>query len=212
MMSKHVSILFFAVLLLLPWIQPSARAVELKVAVVNMERLFDEYNKTKEANAQFKSRADEMDIKRKELLADVKARKAELDAISAEARDKSLSDAERAKKKTQEEEKYAQGREAEEKLVEFDKACKLQFGEQMRQIQKQIVVEIRAIIQAYIKDRGFTLVLDSSGKTMNNVESVLTCDPSFDITDAILTVLNKQPPKAAASPATPTNSVTPPKK
>ncbi len=194
MMSRRTIGWLCAACCFLPGLQPAAPAADLKIAVVNMERLFDEYHKTREANTRFKARADEMDIKRKALLADVKALKSELEALAAEARDKSLNEAERDRKRAQAEDKYTQTREAEEKLLEFDKASKQQIGDQMRQLQQQIVGELRAVIQAYIKDRGITLVLDRSGKTLNNVEAVLIADPSYDITEAILAIINKDAP------------------
>ncbi len=203
-MTKYSLLIAGLSLFLMPWLQPAAGAADLKIATVSMERLFDEYHKTREANARFKARADEMDVKRRELIAAVKGRKGELETLSAEARDKSLNDAERNRKLAQAEDKLTQAREAEEKLLEFDKACKLQFGDQMRQLQQQIVAEIRGVIQAYIKDRGITLVLDSSGKTMNNVEAVLFADQAFDITAAILAIINKDAPRAARAPETPT--------
>lgn len=209
-MAKHVAGLLLAVLLCLPGLP--AAAAELKIAVVSMERLFDEYHKTKEANARFKARADEMDIQRRELLANVKNLKKELDARAADARDKSLSDAERNKKQAEAEDKYNQTRQAEEKLLEFDKACKLQVGDQMRQLQQQFLVEIRGVIQAYIKERGITLVLDSSGKTLNNVEAVLIADKSFDITEPILALINQDAARAPAAATAPSNSTNSSKK
>lgn len=199
-MLKYTAVFLLAGFLFLPGIQPAAPAADLKIAVVSMERIFDEYHKTKEANAQFKSRADDMDLKRRELLDQIKSRKSELETLSAETRDKSLSDTERDKKKQQEEEKYTQVRDAEEKLMEFDKACKKQFGDQMRQLQQQIIVEIRGVIQSYAQSHGITLVLDNSGKTMNNTEAVIMADKSFDITDAVIAILNKDKPAPAAKP------------
>ncbi|MBU4200422.1 MAG: OmpH family outer membrane protein [Verrucomicrobia bacterium] len=199
-MSKYAAVILFSGLIFLPGIQPAASATDLKIAVISMERVFDEYHKTQEANAQFKSRADDMDLKRRDLLDQVKSRKSELETLSAETRDKSLSDTEREKKKQLEEEKYTQVRDAEEKLMAFDKACKKQFGDQMRQLQQQIIVEIRGVIQSYAKDHGITLVLDNSGKTMNNVESVIVADRSLDITDAVIAILNKDKPAPSAKP------------
>jgi len=186
--------------LILPWMQLPGSAAELKLATVSMERIFDEYHKTQEANAQFKARADEMDVKRRDLMDNVKSRKSELEALSAEARDKSLSDTEREKKKLLAEDKYTQAKDAEEKLMDFDKACKKQIGDQMRQMQQQIITEIRAIIQAYAKNNGITLVLDSSGKTMNQVEAIIVSDKALDITDAILAILNKDKTKTLSKP------------
>jgi Skp family chaperone for outer membrane proteins len=44
-------------------------AGEQKTAFINMERVFDEYYKTKTANLQFKARGEEIDVKRKDLVA-----------------------------------------------------------------------------------------------------------------------------------------------
>ncbi len=217
-MLKYSAGLLLMTLCFLPGLQPGASAADLKIALVSMERLFDEYHKTQAANARFKARADEMDIKRRKLLVDVKTLKNELEILGAEARDNSLNDTERNKKQAQAEDKYTQARNAEEQLMEFDKTCKQEFGDQMRQMQKQIVVEIRGVIQSYSKGRGITLVLDSSGKTMNNVEAVLIADTSFDITDAILEIINKTAPQAEAGAivssnlATASGSITPSKK
>ena len=199
-MSKHTVRIMATWFLILPWMQLPGSAAELKLATVSMERIFDEYHKTQEANAQFKARADEMDVKRRDLMDNVKSRKSELEALSAEARDKSLSDTEREKKKLLAEDKYTQAKDAEEKLMDFDKACKKQIGDQMRQMQQQIITEIRAIIQAYAKNNGITLVLDSSGKTMNQVEAIIVSDKALDITDAILAILNKDKTKTLSKP------------
>ena len=193
-MSKHTMRILVTWFLFLPWVQPSAEAVDLKIALVSMEHLFDKYHKTLAANARFKSRADEMDVKRRTFLNEIKSKRSELEALSAEARDQSLNDIEREKKKQQEEEKHTQLRDAEEKLVEFDRACKKQFGNQMRHMQQQLITEIRGIIQTYAKDHGITLILDSSGKTMNNVEAVVVSDKTLDITSTILEILNKDKP------------------
>jgi Skp family chaperone for outer membrane proteins len=195
-MLKFSHGLLVAGILLFPCFAPAA---DLKIATVSMERLFDEYHKTKDANARFKARADEIELRRREMLADLKTRKNELDELGAEIRDTSLNEAERNKKRAQAEAKFTQAREAEARLLEFDKTSKQQIGEQMRTMQQQFVTEIRGVLQAYIKDRGFTLVLDSSGKTMNNVEAVLIADKSFDITDAILAIINKDAPPAATN-------------
>ena len=177
-------------------------AAEPTIAFVSMERLFDDYYKTKAANVQLKARFESMDGPRRELMNQVKTLKTEVEKLGAEARDKSLSDAEREKKRTAAEEKFALFRDAEQKLAEFDGTYKKQFGEQMKQSQQQLVGEIRAVIQAYVKEHGIRIVFDSSGKTLNSVESVVYYDPVFDITEPILAILNKNAVEPEASKTT----------
>lgn len=183
-------------------------AAEPKMAFVSMERLFDNYYKTKAANIQLKASFESVETPRRDLLNQVKTLKTEVEKLGMEARDKSLSDAEREKKRTAAEDKFALFRDTEAKLVEFDNNYKKKFGEQMKQSQQQLVGEIRAVIEAYIKEHGIGIVFDSSGKTLNNVESVVYYDPALDITDPILTILNKN----ATEPAASKTSETEPKK
>lgn len=181
-------------------------AAEPAIAFVSMERLFDDYYKTKAANIQLKARFESVDAPRRDLLNQVKTLKTEVEKLGLEARDKSLSDAERDKKRTAAEDKFALFRDTEAKLVEFDNTYKKKFGEQMKQSQQQLVGEIRAVIEAYVKEHGIRIVFDSSGKTLNSVESVVYYDPAFDITEPILTILNKNATEPEASKSTETES------
>jgi len=170
-------------------------SAEQKIAFINMERVFDEYYKTKTANVQFKARGEEIDVKRKELVAKAKALKAEFDKINAEYRDKSLNENSREKKREAAEDKLSELKEAEGNLMEFDKVFKKEIADQMRQMQLQIVGEIRGVIQTYVVENKIDIVFDSSGKTLNNVESVMYFDRRTDITDPILAIMNKNAPE-----------------
>lgn len=180
----------------------SLPAAERTIAFVSMERLFDDYYKTKAANIKLKARFESVDAIRSDLLNKVKALKGELEQLGAEARDKSLTEAERDKKQAAAEAKFASFREAENKLTEFGNTQKKQFSDEMKQSQQQLVGEIRAVIAAYVKEHGIRIVFDSSGKTLNSVESVVYYDPALDITEPILAILNKNAPKSEAPTAT----------
>jgi len=181
-------------------------AAEPTIAFVSMERLFDDYYKTKAANVQLKTRFESVDAPRRDLLNQVKTLKAEVEKLGVEARDKSLSDAERNKKRMAAEDKFALFRETEAKLVEFDNTYKKKFGDEMKQSQQKLVGEIRAVIEAYVKEHGIRIVFDSSGKTLNSVESVVYYDPAFDITEPILAILNKNATETETSKTTETES------
>lgn len=170
-------------------------AAEQKIAFINMERVFDEFHKTKSANVQFKARGEEIDVKRKEIVSKAKALKADFDKLNAEYKDKSLNDNTRDKKKEAAEEKLDELKDIEAKLMEFDKVYKKEIADQMRQMQQQIVSEIRGVIQTYAVENKIDIVLDNSGKTLNNVESVMYFDRRMDITEPILAIMNKNAPE-----------------
>jgi len=181
-------------------------AAEPAMAFVSMERLFDDYYKTKAANIQLKARFESVDAPRRELINQVKTLRTEVEKLGVEARDKSLSDAERDKKRTAAEDKFALFRDTEAKLVEFDNTYKKKFGDERKQSQQQLVGEIRAVIEAYVKKHDIRIVFDSSGKTLNSVEAVVYYDPAFDITEPILAILNKNATETETSKATETES------
>lgn len=166
-----------------------------KIAFIDMERVFDEYHKTKSANAQFRKRGEEIDVRRKELVDKAKSAKSELEKLAAESRDKSLNDKARDKKKEDAEAKLEELKEAETRVMEFDKTYKKEIADQMRQMQQQIVGEIRGVIQTYSIENKIDIVLDNSGKTLNNVEAVMYFDKRTDITDPILAIMNKNAPE-----------------
>lgn len=177
-----------------------ASAAEQRIAFISMERVFDEYHKTKVANAQFKARGEEIDIKRKDLVSKAKGLKADFEKLASEARDKSLNDSARDAKKEAAEGKLNDLKEAEEKLIEFDKVYKKEISDQMRQMQQEIVGEIRGVIKGYVLENKIDIVFDSSGKTLNNVESVVYFNQSMDITPAILAIMNKNAPDTEKKP------------
>jgi len=63
-------------------------------------------------------------------------------------------------------------------------------------MQQQIVSEIRGVIQTYAGENKIDIVLDNSGKTLNNVECVMYFDRRNDITEPILAIMNKNAPES----------------
>ncbi len=181
-----LSILIGSIIFLMP-----ARAAELKIAVVSMEHVFDEYHKTKAANEILKVRTDEADIEHSKLLFNVKTLKKELETLNTEADDDSMSEAEQKKKRNLIKEKFKKYRNAENQLIEFNRTYTKELSGEMRKIQEKLVKEIRDTIHRYIKGKGVILVLDSSGKSMNRVDSIVYFDQALDITDDIIALLNK---------------------
>ncbi len=165
---------------------------EINLATVSMERLFDEYHRTRTWNSELKKRATTLEEKRDNLALEARSKQRALETLAEEANDRSLSEAERTSKKREAEEAYKKARSAEEVLIEFDRTEKMRFNESMREAQQELVAEIKAEIRSYSLKHGYTLVLDVSGKTLNSVESLVYSDPGFDITEPILKILNQK--------------------
>ncbi len=171
------------------------------VAFVNLDRCFNEYYKTRVADAQLKAQAREFEDELKNIAGELEKLQSEFNALREESLNSALSDEVRAAKRAAAEEKVLAIREQEGRVQSFRERRSKQLEEQSRRMRRGLVGEIKEVIQKYARDRGLTAVIDSSGTTFNGVEAVLYVDPRSDITDEILQELNKGAPADRPPPA-----------
>lgn len=164
------------------------------MAFVNLDRCFSEYYKTRMADAQLKAQAREFDEELKTLVAEAERMQKEFNALREESMNTALSDEVRAAKRNSAEEKVMAIREQETRVQGFRERRTKQLEEQSRRMRRGLINEIKEIVGKYARDRGLLAVIDSSGSTLNGVESVLYVDPRNDITAEVLQELNKAAP------------------
>jgi outer membrane protein len=63
-----------------------------------------------------------------------------------------------------------------------------------------MIEEITKTAVEIAKKQGASLLLDKSGPTLVGVSNVLFFDPSYDITEQVMTELNKDRPASAPTP------------
>ena len=169
----------------------SAAAGDFKCAVVDMERLFKEYYKTKISTAKlekqaamYKDYADKLAESQLKLQEEFKA-----------LRDASLniaySETERESKRLAAQDKYRQLKAKELELQQYNREKRDQLRKQEEKMRKGMVDEIRRAIARFAKKNGYNLVLDYSGRTLNNLPAVIYFTPDSDITDTMLELINK---------------------
>lgn len=184
----------------------TARA-EMKIATVDLRKVFDNYYKTKQADEILKKEADDVQKDRKDMVDKYKKLEDDWKALISRANDQALSSDERDKAKTQAERKLVELRETEQAVNDYDRVAQQKLFEKKKLKWDAIVAEIRQVVNTKSKNAGYNLVLDVSGDTMNNTPMVLYTDGQNDITDSILKELNATAPASATSsdskPATP---------
>lgn len=176
-----------------------AHAVEQRIVFVNMEKVFSEYYKTKLADAQLKTQADSFKAERKKLVDDFQAKQEVFNKARDEAQNTALNEEARNKKRTEAEELLVDIRDTESKIRRYDETKQKALDEQSQRMRKDIVVEIRDSLTTYSRQQGYSAVFDSSGDSMNLVPLTLYRDPTADITEAVIGLLNKG--KASVAPA-----------
>nr|HPN84741.1 OmpH family outer membrane protein [Victivallales bacterium] len=115
-----------------------------------------------------------------------------------------LSDVERESKRLAAQDKYRQVKEKESELKSYSIEKQNNIKEKYEEIRERLVAEIKAVVGKVAVSKGYTLVLDSSGKTKNEISSVIYYAHELDISEAVLKELN--PVEQAKPVASPVNA------
>ena len=192
--------LFLATLLFSFAIARGARA-ELSVGTVDMNRVFKEYRKTKEADAKLgaardaaKKEFDERADAYKKALEEINALNAQIDAPALAAEGK-------AQKAKQRDEKIAKIKNMEREITEFRQTREQQLQQQMQLLQENLLKEITAVVLEQAKTKNFDLVLDTSGASLNRFSPILFSRERADFSGDVIAALNKAPVSPAAASA-----------
>jgi outer membrane protein len=80
-------------------------------------------------------------------------------------------------------------------FVDYNK----ELSKKQAELTSPIVKKMVAVLSKIARQAGYDLVLDSSGLGVSQVKVVLYAAPSMDFSDSIITELNKNAPKKAAT-------------
>ena len=180
-------------LVLLSFFSSSAWA-QSHIATIDLRKVFDNYWKTKQADASLKDRAADMEKEHKNMFEDWKKAKEEYTGLLAGANDQAVSTDERERRKRAAEEKLKYIKDTEETILQYEKQARSTLDDQKRRMRDNILGEIRALLNAKAKTAGYTLVIDTAAETPNNTPIVLFSSNDNDLTDAILAQLNATAP------------------
>ncbi|MGB0992302.1 MAG: OmpH family outer membrane protein [Akkermansiaceae bacterium] len=181
----------------------NATAEKLKIATVDMQKLFKEYHRTTEEQQKFSEEFAKIQKENNERLAGIRKLEEELNVLKKKIEDPVIA-ANVKREKSQEfkmklDEAKAMDRERREFLGRRTRALELQKQASMQ----GILEEIRKRIVDHAKGEDFDFVLDKSGMSANQVPFLLYTKDATDITGALLTELNKDAPKAPETPKAP---------
>jgi outer membrane protein len=172
-----------------------------KLVVVDMAKVYDNHYKTEEANAKFRDaeqkaqeQVEELNKQGQTLVDEYKELidQSKNTLLTAEARAKAEADA--GKKLEDIQRKQAE-------VQNFRTNTQRSLQQRIKTHRDLLLEEITKVVNDIAKRQGATLVLDRSGPTLFGIPGVLYADPAFDITETVLTEVNKDRPPAAPAPA-----------
>ena len=176
-------------------------AAQQKIATIDLRKVFDNYWRTKQADANLKDQAADLEKERKIMVDQFQKGDERYKKLLDSANDQALASAERDKRKKDAENELLALRDMEARIKQFDSTSRATLGEKQRRMRDNILAEIRDTVKAAVKKSGHTLVVDTAAETVNGTPIVLFSAGTDDLTDAILAQLNINAP-----PTTPAKS------
>lgn len=166
-------------------------AAEIKLAVINMEKVFQGFYLTKITDANlkkkaesFKAFAEKLNDSRNKLLEEFK-----------ELRDASqnvvLSDVERESKRLAAQDKFRQIKEKENQIKQYQQEKQSQLREDYEKMRNDLLEKIKQEVKRQCILKGYNIVIDSSGRTLNNIPALVYVSSTLEITDTVLDELNR---------------------
>ena len=168
----------------------TSKAAELKIAVVDMQKVFKEYGKTQEADTKLKEQMSGYKKERDERMEDYRKLIEQIKGLRDGAQDPSLSEDARKEKQQKLEEKVNEARQREREIREFDGTTQKLFGDQSKRMRDKILEEITTKINEFAKGK-YSMVFDKSGMTLNGTPTLVYSEGLTDLTDEIVNSLNK---------------------
>ena len=189
---KHV---LFALIALMA--VSSSASAQTKIAVVDMKKAFEQYYKTKQAEAQIKSQGAEADKVYKGMLEDYKKANQEYKTLLDGSNDQAVSNEERDKRKNSAEKKLLDLQEIEKSVRQYEKSAKENIGALEKRMRDKIVDEIREVVNRQSRSGNFNIVYDLAAVTAYQTPIILYTDGQHDLTEAVVKELNATAPAGA---------------
>ena len=190
----------------------SAQLPTAKFVTVDLNQVFNEYYKTPVASARLKDAATSFAKEHEEMMAEFKKQVEELNTLRADSVNTAFTPEVREQKSKAVTEKLQAVQKGEKDIREFEQSHRKMLDEQSQRMRQGILREITDVIQKEARDAGYTLVVDKSGNSINQVPVIIYSPDTIEITAEIIKILNKNAPKAIVEPPKPAPKPTEPPK
>ena len=164
-------------------------AAELKIATVDLDKVFTAHPRTQAAEADLKKAEDGIQDELDQMLAEGRALEEEVAKLREAAKNPILSEEARMQKRDEAESKLTELQDFELRARRTQETKLKQMREQVLKSRQTIVDELLEAVNQFAKANGYDLVLDRSGMTMNAVPLVVYSDPALDVTERLIAYL-----------------------
>ena len=177
------------------------RAAELKIAVIDMQKAFQEYEKTKTIEIKLNQQMEVFKEYSNQLNQQYQNLRKQYESARDDSQNIAYSSAERENKRQKAQQLYESLKLKEQEMTSYSESRKTQIRDMYTKLRGEVVDEIRKAVHNKAVLEGYTIVLDQSGESLNDVGFVIYVQPGLDITDSIIQDLNRGYRKNAKDPA-----------
>ncbi len=172
-----------------------------KIATVDLRKLFDNYYKTKLAQAAIQERKAQLEKDDKSMLDDFKKANDDYQQTLAQANDQAISDDERDRRKQSAADKYKQLQDRKTAIDQYERQAQATLSEQLQRMREKVLVDIQAAVSDKAKAGGYSVVLDTAAQSVTSTAIVVYHSGENDLTDDVLKQLNAGAPIDTTAPA-----------
>lgn len=175
----------------------TANAEDLKIASVDVQKLFNEYHMTKKVQAQVKVDQERIQKDNASRLEHIRGLQTEIEKLSKQRGDATISDKKRLELERQIKLKVSEGNAADNERRQWLQRQNKALGEQVSEEQRAIIEKIQEKIAGYAREQDLDLVIDKSARSASRTEVFAFTKDKFDITPVLLKDLNADAPTEA---------------
>lgn len=166
-------------------------AVPGKLGYVNMEKVFQGYYKTMRSDAAFKKQRDIYEQHFNDARTEMERLKRQRDDCRERSLNIALADDVRNQNRKDAEEKDTLLRDKDRELRDFFQKKDVELKRKFMELRGELVKELSDFLKTYAIANRYEVVLDTSGMTQNMIPAVVYYDTSKDLSDTVLTELNR---------------------
>ena len=174
----------------------AAETAKLKIAVVDMDKLFQQYYKTKQTDAVLQQKQGIFQAWAKKLGESRLKLQKEFNILRDAAQNIAFSSTEREKKRLAAQKKYQEFKKKEAELEQYVQQKSREYKTLVSKMHKKLLEEIYTEIRRYAVLKGYNFIFDKSGKTLNTIPVIIYSSLQHDISAEILKKLNRGQPDA----------------
>jgi outer membrane protein len=178
------------------------QAADLKIGVIDMSKVFQEFHKTKSAAEKYKGNYEKAAQEVQERQTAYKNMAADFQKLQKLTQDPIITPEQRNKYAAEMNEKMKEIRSMEMEMQEFAERRQQQLKQEDMQIRKGLYEEILVVVRERCMKDGLDIVFDKTGVSLSTVPIILHVreGAAADLTDQLIVELNKDAPLPGAEP------------